>query len=1143
MGKAYGDDKFLSDDIFGDFLKEVKTYPKLTYNDIYDLFLQYKNGDNSVVDKLLKGHIRLIISIAKEYNGRINNLQMMDLVQEGMIGFMNALPKYDPKISKLSTYATYWIRQAIDRAIKDKEEVIRKPSFFNDYKNRYLRFVDECTKRGENIPEDDEVCKILNISKESLDIIKKSSNLSPVSIYDLVDSDKDRELVFFISDNIDNYQGILDKVDSERLLVVLKSILSPIQYYTIYNHILNKCNMTLEKIGEEFGIIHERVRQIEENALEKIKPYLSYDNPLFNDVIKNYADRNIKIEDVNTLPIEPNKILKFLYLKNELTDDEKKLLFFQFFGELKCTHKIVANLFGWDLKYLKMVLDSLKNKIREKFKDINRFKTYEASMISIYGTKIYDFIYPNFNQLKAFLLESGENCYNKSPYEIEKDIYFTVFGLKEELTLPFSKLRKAFRENTDKFTDEEQTFLKIFFQKKDLASFRMICPHSKLINNHKHLFLKLELLYFKINNLFHDRVTKEMYLFIKSKFSNKLAQRRIKLLDMYFGCNNEPLTILEISRKLDEDYNKIKGEIFTSLDYIQNLYNNRNKDRNINYDIYKPYVLDNKFEFSCDVRAVLELYLIEKLSYEEIAERLGYSKNKITNFVDEGLRRIDYYRFGLIKPDKIDKKVLLDFFINSKIIFDDAEKEIIIAKKLEFLSNSEIFERFGITKPIFDRLMTKFNNAFLDYQTKDISLNEEDIINEINKEDFNSVISREDKIILSLLYGIQNENNLIGTKFSKKDIARNLKMSESAVRDRIKVALNKIRLRKINLIRPELIYMDVFDLNKILDDKHLPISKQKREIICYFFGLKNYPVKSIDEIAKILKCTSGSVKRSYQRAIIDIYKYLNCEISGELNYEMDILPNLKYFSKRDVIFIKESFLNGLSNQEIAEKYNLSINYINRVLNDLKNRLINVSKDECTEKFNFELYRNLVNNPLLPYEGNLQLAKECFDLYTGESTLENYSIPDIIDKLHLECDKETVRRHIISLALSIYKLNSKVKRKFIFTIEEVREYFEKNKNSMSRERANVYINFLNGTFVRSEFSSEMSANDQIRFDLLKDRNPDVFNLENANFLEVFVLLQNYSNSLDYEVFLELIHKFIKPVNGLMLSRRIEKQYYY
>lgn len=1158
------DDIFLSDDILGDLLKNTREYRRLTKEETNDLVARSNFGDKEALDLLVKSNIRLIVSVARQYSKRISNMELVDLVQEGIIGFMRAIQKYDPSLGQLSTYAVYWIEQAVSRAIQDKEDSIRKANKFVEYSNRYYRIKDDCAKKGIPMVGDEEICRLLGISKETLHLIKSSSNLMTVSINEPTEDEKS-ELGNFIASPNEAYDDIVKDYDNQRFLAVIKEILSKSQYYIVYHHIINP-ERTLDSISEDIGISVERASQLEKKAFRIIKPYILENSILFSNVIANFKREKINVNDINVLPISPIDIIKYLYIEKELTQEERKVLYLQLFGKLKYDRKIASQCVGCSIDELIKIEERLTEKIKAKFCDVERFKTYLNVMLQTYKTRIFELIGESvdykidestlsYDEVKDLINKADVKINKKdeelllryfnvtknggsSSYDIEKDIYLTVFGIKQESFIPLTKLYETFMNNLDEFTDEQILFLKCFiFHKKDTKLFYEEYSDSHLITNYKFLMTKLEILYFGINKLFGNGMNKDKYLIVKKKYFKKLGQRRIEVLDLYYGVDKERLTPKEIALLLNEDVRKIHGEIYSAIDYLDSLYNHNFKERSINFKTYLPFLLDRKYTFSDDIRKVLQLYLREELSYEEIAQTLNLSRSKVTNLIDEGLRRIDFYRFGIVKPTKIELVDLEKFFAEVSN-FNYIEQKIIIAKKYDLKTYEEISLEYNISKSKIDHLINRFNAFYQHFLVREVTLSDEDIMKEINYSELESVLDIVDKKIISLLYGYKNVYNMEGLKLNQKEIAKHIGYSESAIGDRVKLALNNIKARRMGLLKPELLYIDRGSMEELITDNHLPISKEKRDIICYLYGLDQHKELKLEEIAILMHSNVKNIKRMYQRAIVDIFKYLNKEINGRLDYEQDIEPNLVYFSKKEVLMILESFKNNLTNEEIANKYHLSINVVNKTIQRIKSRLASIINGD-DKRFDFDFYRNFSSQRELPYYGNLELVKNCFDLYVGESTLENLSILDIKEKLNIACSDESIRRHMMLFVLSFYKYQYGIRKHITFSYEEIEEYYNQFKDTLVFTIKEDYIRYLTKTNSRSEFtSSDDNISDTIMFDLLKYRNPDFFNVDEVSKEEVADLVNEYYDKLNPRVRDTLIVKFGLKARDFMKEREIQ-----
>ena len=722
--------------------------------------------------------------------------------------------------------------------------------------------------------------------------------------------------------------------------------------------------------------------------------------------------------------------------------------------------------------------------------------------------------------------------------EVEQDVYLTIFGFKSKFSLPKAKLYRTYMMHNKEFNDEECLFLDTYiFSKKSKKKFAELYPDSKLYNNHKHLIIKLEMLYYGIRDLFKSPFNKDMYLSVKAKYPTYLRERTEMLLDLYFGVYLRPQTITEIATDLNEDYTDIKKEIYSTIETLKNLYHNNSKGTIIHKELYKSFVLDKKYELTEETREVLKFYIIDDLTYEEISQKLGLPRNRVTNIVNDGLRRLDYYRFGIIQVENIDEGTLAEFFVVNGNVFNQEERKIIFAKKSSLTDNTEICEKYGITQDKLTKLMMRFNKLYSEFSVRLVSLYECDIFEEIERVSYDSVITDEEKMILALYHGYRCKFNLSGVKLSKSKIAEELKKDIGTISDKINNAIIKIKKRKIDLIKPELLYIERNIVENFLNDIHLPLDDNKRVIICSLLGLKEYPVYDIEEVAKIHNTTSKNIKRQYQRGILTILKYLNHEIEGNLNYTEEIEPNLRYFSKRDRDFLINKYKDKLTNEQIATKYQINIDYVNKRMTEIHNILNGLINNELN-RFDFEMYRSLVNEPMIPFQGNYELTRKCFELYTGESTYENLSLKEIMIRLNITCSEETVSRYIKLFMLSIYRLQNGIKVNYSFTDEEIERYYELNKDEMNAHRKDAYERYIKG-FKSEFFSNKDNLSEGIIYDLLKARDPDIFDLNTITREEVIGILRKYYDLLKPKTRNTLMNMFKIQEKEFMSKRELER----
>jgi RNA polymerase primary sigma factor len=225
----------------------------------------------SAKDKLIKGNLRLVISLAKKYNNR--GLQFLDLVQEGNIGLMKAVDKFEyERGHKFSTYATWWIQQAMTRAVADQSRMIRVPVHMNDAMNRIAKTSFYLTQQEGRKPTTEEVAKKVGLSPDKVDKIL-SVVKDPLSLDTPVGEDGESRIDNFIRDEkiASPWQVMLKRSLDEQTRKVLAT-LSPREEKVLRKRfgVGEPSDHTLEEIGKDFKVTRERVRQIESKALRKL---------------------------------------------------------------------------------------------------------------------------------------------------------------------------------------------------------------------------------------------------------------------------------------------------------------------------------------------------------------------------------------------------------------------------------------------------------------------------------------------------------------------------------------------------------------------------------------------------------------------------------------------------------------------------------------------------------------------------------------------------------------------------------------------------------------------------------------------------------------------------------------------------------
>lgn len=254
------------------YLKEIGRIPLLTFDEEIELAKQVENGSAKAKQKLINSNLRLVVSIAKKYIGR--GLSLLDLIQEGNQGLIRAVEKYDWRRGfKFSTYATWWIRQSVTRAIADQARTIRIPVHMVENINRFLRSQRKLMQELGREPTPEEVAKVLGIEPDkALEIIKISQN--PASLEAPVGDEEDSRLGDFIHDT--SAPTLFDSASRELLKEQVDQVLGTLsdreRRVLVERFGLNDGRpKTLEEVGRMFQVTRERIRQIEAKALRKLR--------------------------------------------------------------------------------------------------------------------------------------------------------------------------------------------------------------------------------------------------------------------------------------------------------------------------------------------------------------------------------------------------------------------------------------------------------------------------------------------------------------------------------------------------------------------------------------------------------------------------------------------------------------------------------------------------------------------------------------------------------------------------------------------------------------------------------------------------------------------------------------------------------
>jgi RNA polymerase primary sigma factor len=254
------------------YLREIGKVPLLTADQEVYLAKRIERGDMVAKTQMIEANLRLVVSIAKGYLGR--GLSFLDLIQEGSLGLIRAVEKFDyRKGFKFSTYATWWIRQAVTRAIADKARTIRIPVHMVEKLNKVVHIERQLVQRLGREPEPEEIAIELEMTTEEVREILRMSQL-PISLEKPIGEEEDSELGDFVEDDaaespFDTASLTLRREDVQRALDSLPE--RERRVIELRFGLLGHQPFTLEEVGRAFGVTRERIRQIENNTLKRLE--------------------------------------------------------------------------------------------------------------------------------------------------------------------------------------------------------------------------------------------------------------------------------------------------------------------------------------------------------------------------------------------------------------------------------------------------------------------------------------------------------------------------------------------------------------------------------------------------------------------------------------------------------------------------------------------------------------------------------------------------------------------------------------------------------------------------------------------------------------------------------------------------------
>jgi len=260
------------------YLREINETPLLNAQEEKDLAVLIAKGDKNARDRMIRANLRLVVNIARGYVGK--GLALQDLIEEGNIGLLRAVEGFDPNVgTRFSTYASYWIKQSIKRALVNTAKPIRIPAYMVELLTKWRKTASELQESLGRIPTSDEIAKVLEIPKKKLAIVKKAIN-----VYNLVPQTDQGENGWTLGEMLMDERTKapdVEMVEADNLRIVMNRLGEMDKREATVLRMRFGLNdsppKTLKEIGESLGLTRERVRQIENEALGKLSAILLAD--------------------------------------------------------------------------------------------------------------------------------------------------------------------------------------------------------------------------------------------------------------------------------------------------------------------------------------------------------------------------------------------------------------------------------------------------------------------------------------------------------------------------------------------------------------------------------------------------------------------------------------------------------------------------------------------------------------------------------------------------------------------------------------------------------------------------------------------------------------------------------------------------
>lgn len=1122
--------------VLSQYIQETKKYSPLSNEEQKELLrLYHEDGDACAREKLINHNQGLVLfCIRNNFKNKISQDALLEHIQNGNIGLINAIEKFDLSYeNNFSTYAVWWINQSIFREKYNTGETIRKPASIKSLQSKYYRFLERYQKTHDNDPTDEEIMTALEISINELELLKTSFKASTVSISSPIKNDSDTSIEYYLADKTDLYNEKNNDIDCKILLNRIKKILNKKEYYLIYYRYCVDDKLTLEELAAEFGVTRERIRQIVEKALNKIRERIDKSNTTSLSQEVDIPERITTKAILNRFkselsPLEYLIIYYMHFAPNRKRVEEIMMYYNISFDEIKKIYNNILDTYTFlSNPDNRGELDILLKELTEKYKTSQILDLNVVPFIPSNMHIINSFL--NSFTLDSLLIEikrwgiklSKKQLYLLQNYYKTIDCNGVRDALKElnlfiggyignKANTSIRVLRDFYNQNKNRFSESQKATIDSFFHinknhddvdDKDIDKF--------------FLLEKLEHMYYGIGNLYdwdvsvndiENTIDDSKYIFTK-------MQRQCA--ELFYGLHgNETHKIDEVADMLNSTYAIVHSSIRSVRERClkRMLSKKTNKEYKAS-EKYIPILSNMQYDLTLETRKVLKMHLIEGLDYEEISKVTGLSKYRISNIVTDGIRKMDCYLLGLIKPLTFTKKELNRFYDEYANNYSSLEKEVIEYRYFKGYGNKDIASELSLDAKYINKIISVFQKRFLCFKARDVIITRDMIENELNSHISNRVLNEQELMILSYYNGIKSDYNIAGVKLSKIDIAKMLNISINSCYAISENARLKLAERKLGFYEPIHGLLTPSEIEEALKDPRVPLNNKDKEILYYLKGINGYPTLSSEMLGKKLGVNAASITRRYRRSVTTIIAYQRKEIAGLLDYEIDIVPIKKYFSLFYQNVLKLIYKDRVSPKELEEYYSITkeqaLSLYNRVTNKV---LLLIKEPDKTNMFDFDYARTILDKTDLPEKMNYGLIIPLYLRYFGDDGMMPMSYSELKIKYDFPYNESTFHNAMQKLLLSLVKYAKGFRSSKKLDPREIYDYYHKNESSIDHLLKEKFKRYLahNPHFESNRnkfYVSDKKQNLDIINEIIKTRG-DYITLDNISKEDLWELTTKY-----------------------------------